>query len=163
VEEESIRDNFVVIYELLDEMADFGYPQTTEPSLLKEYIMNESQKLSRGAAAKVGGGLTNALTGGWFNATNRVTKSYNRNEVWIGTATTQWPSLASSIFDPHPLLLFLDVVEKVNLMVSAKGSVLQHDVQGQVKMKAQMNGIPVVHLGFNNKFNFTRATEGSNY
>ena len=27
LEEESIRDNFVVIYELLDEMMDFGYPQ----------------------------------------------------------------------------------------------------------------------------------------
>lgn len=28
LEEESIRDNFVIIYELLDEMMDFGYPQT---------------------------------------------------------------------------------------------------------------------------------------
>lgn len=27
LEEESIRDNFVIIYELLDEMMDFGYPQ----------------------------------------------------------------------------------------------------------------------------------------
>lgn len=27
LEEESIRDNFVVIHELLDEMLDFGYPQ----------------------------------------------------------------------------------------------------------------------------------------
>lgn len=26
VEEESIRDNFVVVYELLDEMLDNGYP-----------------------------------------------------------------------------------------------------------------------------------------
>ncbi|TKR59835.1 hypothetical protein L596_029451 [Steinernema carpocapsae] len=30
VEEESIRDNFVITYELLDEMMDFGYPQTTD-------------------------------------------------------------------------------------------------------------------------------------
>ena len=29
LEEESIRDNFVLIYELLDEVMDFGYPQTT--------------------------------------------------------------------------------------------------------------------------------------
>lgn len=36
VEEESIRDNFVVIYELLDEMMDFGYPQTTEGKILQE-------------------------------------------------------------------------------------------------------------------------------
>jgi len=38
LEEESIRDNFVIIYELLDEMMDFGYPQTTESKILQEYI-----------------------------------------------------------------------------------------------------------------------------
>lgn len=36
LEEESIRDNYVVIYELLDEMMDFGYPQTTETKILQE-------------------------------------------------------------------------------------------------------------------------------
>jgi len=36
LEEESIRDNFVVIYELMDEMMDFGYPQTTESKILQE-------------------------------------------------------------------------------------------------------------------------------
>lgn len=45
LEEESIRDNFVIIYELLDEMMDFGYPQTTESKILKEYITQESYKL----------------------------------------------------------------------------------------------------------------------
>ena len=36
VEEESIRDNFVIVYELLDEFMDFGYPQTTDPKVLQE-------------------------------------------------------------------------------------------------------------------------------
>jgi hypothetical protein len=36
LEEESIRDNFVIIYELMDEMMDFGYPQTTESKILQE-------------------------------------------------------------------------------------------------------------------------------
>ena len=39
LEEESIRDNFVIIYELLDEMMDFGYPQTTESKILQEYVL----------------------------------------------------------------------------------------------------------------------------
>lgn len=39
VEEESIRDNFVIIYELLDEMMDFGYPQTTDSRILQECVM----------------------------------------------------------------------------------------------------------------------------
>ena len=38
VEEESVRDNFVICYELLDEMVDFGYPQTTDAKILQEYI-----------------------------------------------------------------------------------------------------------------------------
>jgi len=49
LEEESIRDNFVVIYELLDELLDFGYPQTTDSKILQEYITQEGHKLlSRG-------------------------------------------------------------------------------------------------------------------
>lgn len=38
LEEESIRDNFVITYELLDEMVDYGYPQTTEAKVLKQYV-----------------------------------------------------------------------------------------------------------------------------
>ena len=30
-----IRDNFVICYELLDEMVDFGYPQTTDAQILQ--------------------------------------------------------------------------------------------------------------------------------
>lgn len=36
LEEESIRDNFVIIYELLDELMDFGFPQTTDSKILQE-------------------------------------------------------------------------------------------------------------------------------
>ncbi|KAJ1673405.1 AP-1 adaptor complex mu subunit Apm1, partial [Spiromyces aspiralis] len=45
LEEESIRDNFVIIYELLDEMMDYGVPQITETKILKEYITQESHVL----------------------------------------------------------------------------------------------------------------------
>lgn len=40
LEEESIRDNFVIIYELLDELMDFGYPQTTDSKILQECVRN---------------------------------------------------------------------------------------------------------------------------
>ena len=38
LEEESIRDNFVIIYELLDEVMDFGYPQTTDSKILQAWV-----------------------------------------------------------------------------------------------------------------------------
>ena len=44
LEEETIRDNFVLIYELLDEIMDHGYPQTTESKVLKNFITTESNK-----------------------------------------------------------------------------------------------------------------------
>jgi hypothetical protein len=46
LEEESIRDNFVIIYELLDEMMDFGYPQTTESKILQECVLRSIRWLS---------------------------------------------------------------------------------------------------------------------
>ena len=48
LEEESIRDNFVIIYELLDEMMDFGYPQTTESKILQEWVCLVATSEQRG-------------------------------------------------------------------------------------------------------------------
>jgi len=42
VSEESIRRNFILIYELLDEILDFGYAQSTSTDL-KNFIYNEAQ------------------------------------------------------------------------------------------------------------------------
>ena len=41
--EESIRDNFVIIYELFDEMMDFGYPQTTDPKILSKFAAQQNR------------------------------------------------------------------------------------------------------------------------
>jgi len=46
LEEESIRDNFVVIYELMDELIDYGYPQFTDSKILQEFITQDSHKLA---------------------------------------------------------------------------------------------------------------------
>ncbi|KAJ6589123.1 Mu homology domain-containing protein [Mycena capillaripes] len=75
LEEESIRDNFVVIYELMDEMMDFGYPQTTESKILKEYITQESHKLE--AQVLLPMAVTNAVS--WRTEGIR----YRKNEVFL--------------------------------------------------------------------------------
>ena len=41
-----MRDNFVITYELLDEIMDHGYPQLTEVKVLKEFIKTEANKLA---------------------------------------------------------------------------------------------------------------------
>lgn len=45
LEEESIRDNFVLIYELLDEIMDYGYPQFTEGHVLERFITLDAHRL----------------------------------------------------------------------------------------------------------------------
>lgn len=45
LEEESLRDNFVIVYELLDEVMDFGYPQFTEGKILSEFIKTDAHRM----------------------------------------------------------------------------------------------------------------------
>lgn len=75
MEEESIRDNFVIIYELLDELMDFGYPQTTESKILQEYITQESHKLM--VAPRPPPAVTNAVS--W----RKDGIKYRKNEVFL--------------------------------------------------------------------------------
>ncbi|KAJ7806963.1 Mu homology domain-containing protein [Mycena leptocephala] len=75
LEEESIRDNFVIIYELMDEMMDFGYPQTTESKILQEYITQESHKLE--IQVRPPPAITNAVS--WRTEGIR----YRKNEVFL--------------------------------------------------------------------------------
>ncbi|KAL7625907.1 AP-1 adaptor complex mu subunit Apm1 [Parahypoxylon ruwenzoriense] len=131
LEEESIRDNFVIIYELLDEMMDFGYPQTTESKILQEYITQESHKLEVQARPPIA--VTNAVS--WRSEGIR----YRKNEV------------------------FLDVIESLNLLVSANGNVLRSEILGAIKMKCYLSGMPELRLGLNDKVMFEttgRTTRG---
>ena len=45
--EKTVLNNFVLIYELLDEVMDFGYPQITNDDMLQLYILSEKLKRKR--------------------------------------------------------------------------------------------------------------------
>ncbi|XP_064096550.1 AP-1 complex subunit mu-2-like [Macrobrachium nipponense] len=44
ISEENVKNNFVLIYELLDEILDFGYPQNTDTGVLKTFITQQGIK-----------------------------------------------------------------------------------------------------------------------
>jgi AP-4 complex subunit mu-1 len=48
--EEAVRKNFVLLYELLDEVIDYGYPQNSSSEALKEFILNEPTVLKAGVS-----------------------------------------------------------------------------------------------------------------
>jgi len=116
--EESIRDNFVITYELLDEMMDFGYPQSTEAKVLKEYICVEERHKF---VAKPPVAVTNAVS--WRSEGIK----HKKNEI------------------------FLDVIERLNILVSHNGQVLRSEILGCLKMKSFLSGMPELKLGLNDK------------
>ncbi|ORM39427.1 AP-1 complex subunit mu-1 [Babesia sp. Xinjiang] len=130
--EESIRDNFVVIYELLDEMIDNGYPQATEVSVLRECIRNRSNQTTTDAI-KPPAAMTNAVS--W----RREGIKHKKNEI------------------------FLDVVESLDIILSASGTVLRSEIRGCLKMKSYLSGMPHLFLGLNQKtiFENAAANDGS--
>lgn len=122
-DEDALRDNFTLVYELLDEICDYGYPQNCALDVLKLYINLGSQRASASAAADKQ--MTSTITGArdW----RRDGIVHKKNEV------------------------FIDVDESVNLLVSATGAVLKNDVSGKIMMKAMLSGMPECKLGLNDK------------
>merc|ERR1719421_437905 len=50
--------------------------------------------------------------------------------------------------------VFLDVVEKLNLLVSSSGTVLHSEILGSIQMKSYLSGMPELKLGLNDKLMF---------
>jgi len=128
-DEEAVRNNFVLIYELLDECMDHGYPQITASNLLTQYIKHGNVKEVKGTKGQVEAenpGITSEITGkvDW-RLPNKY--KYRKNEV------------------------FIDVLESVNLLMSNKEVVLKADVSGKIMMKAYLSGNPECKFGMNDK------------
>lgn len=76
LEEESLRDNFVICYELLDEVMDFGYAQFTEAKILSEFIKTDAYKMEK-EVAPIPSTLTNVVS--WRSEGIK----YKKNEVFL--------------------------------------------------------------------------------
>jgi len=53
--------------------------------------------------------------------------------------------------------VFLDVVERLHLLVSANGNVLRSEILGALNMKTYLSGMPELKLGLNDKLLFEAA------
>ncbi|CAD0099204.1 unnamed protein product [Aureobasidium mustum] len=109
-DEEAVKNNFVLIYELLDDT-------------LKMYITTEGVKSERNLvdSSKITMQATGAMS--W----RRDNIKYRKNEA------------------------FVDVIEDVNLLMSANGTVLRADVNGQIEMRAYLSGTPECKFGLNDR------------
>uniref|UniRef100_A0AC34FEN7 MHD domain-containing protein n=1 Tax=Panagrolaimus sp. ES5 TaxID=591445 RepID=A0AC34FEN7_9BILA len=127
VEEESVRDNFVIIYELLDEMMDFGYPQTTDGKILREYITQEGNKLE---APRPPMAVTNAVS--WRGEAIK----YRKNEVFLDViesvhllASANGTVLQSEIVGSVKMRVYLSGMPELRLGLNDK---VQFEASGRV-------------------------------
>jgi AP-2 complex subunit mu-1 len=131
-DESAVRNHFTLVYELLDETMDFGYPQNCAIEVLRQYInLGTVQAEMEQQEPTV---LTSQITGqiDW----RRDGIRYRKNEVYI------------------------DVLESVNILMSATGNVLHSDVTGQIVMKALLSGWPECKFGLNDKLIMDREAAG---
>lgn len=107
------------------EIIDFGYPQNTETDTLKMYITTEGVHSSGTRSIEDSSRITMQATGAlsWRKPDIR----YRKNEA------------------------FVDVIEDVNLLMSAGGTVLRADVSGQIIMRAYLSGMPDCKFGLNDR------------
>lgn len=136
-DENSIRDNFVLIYELLDEALDFGHPQILSVDLLTKYIKSKESKFEMFKNTRLSDDkITSEITGA-IDWREEGKYKYRKNEV------------------------FIDVMESVNILKSSKGETLKSDVSGRVVMKTFLSGMPECKFGMNDKLQMEGKQAGS--
>lgn len=129
LDEESVKDNFVLIYEIMDETLDYGYPQITETNILKEYIKTESNKKK-------------------VNSLNTIDSKADNQISSITTSLVPWRK--EGIFHQKNEI-YMDVVERVNCLISVDCHTIRSEVRGVVKVKCNLSGMPSCILGLNDK------------
>lgn len=121
---DAIIDNFSLIYELLDEVMDYGYPQTLDSDALREYILKNKPKSLEAQPSQVPVVATGRVT--W----RKEGITYSVNEVYC------------------------DVIEKVNMLVAKNGAVIHNEIAGEINMAAYLSGMPELRIGLNDKILF---------
>ena len=76
-----MKNNFVLIYELLDEILDYGYPQNTDTGVLKTFITQQGIKsASKEEQAAITSQVCRRRIGSFFSQTSKERAKGNGKE-----------------------------------------------------------------------------------
>jgi len=126
VDEMTIKDNFSTVYQLLEEMVDYGYPLTMEPNALKMMIKPPTV-ISRIASATIGGtAVSDVLPDGTISNMpwRKTGVLYSQNEI------------------------YLDIIEEIDAIVDRHGMVITSEVNGVIAANSKLSGVPDLTLSF---------------
>ncbi|KAI4388695.1 hypothetical protein MLD38_001001 [Melastoma candidum] len=138
--EDSLRKNFVLVYELLDEVIDFGYVQTTSTEVLKSYIFNEPIPVDMSHVPPLGPAAI-FMQGNKRMPGTAVTKSVIANEP-AGKKREE---------------IFVDIIEKISVTFSSSGYILTSEIDGIIQMKSYLTGNPEIRVALNEELNIGRG------
>lgn len=126
--ETSIKENYVVVYELLDEMLDNGYPLATEANILKELIKPP-----------------NILR----TVVNTVTGKSNVSEVLPTGQLSNIPWRRAGVKYTNNEAYF-DVIEEVDAIIDKQGSTVSSEIHGSIECSVKLTGMPDLTMSFVN-------------
>ncbi|XP_022768439.1 AP-4 complex subunit mu-like [Durio zibethinus] len=138
--EDSLRKNFVLVYELLDEVIDFGYVQTTSTEVLKSYVFNEPIVVDAARLQPLGPAAI------FMQGTKRMP----------GTAVTK-SVVANEPGGRKREEIFVDIIEKISVTFSSSGYILTSEIDGTIQMKSFLTGNPEIRLALNEDLSIGRG------
>ncbi|XP_015571597.1 AP-4 complex subunit mu isoform X1 [Ricinus communis] len=144
--EDSLRKNFVLVYELLDEVIDFGYVQTTSTEVLKSYVFNEPIVVDVGRLQPMNPAAI------FMQGTKRMP----------GTAVTK-SVVANEPGGRKREEIFVDIIEKISVTFSSSGYILTSEIDGTIQMKSYLSGNPEIRLALNEDLGIGRGSGRSVY
>eukprot|EP01100_Stratorugosa_tubuloviscum_P001396 TRINITY_DN1312_c0_g1_i1.p1 TRINITY_DN1312_c0_g1~~TRINITY_DN1312_c0_g1_i1.p1 ORF type:complete len:444 (-),score=165.00 TRINITY_DN1312_c0_g1_i1:131-1462(-) len=140
--EEALRKNFVLAYELLEEVIDFGYPQVVLSEQLKPYIHEKPTIIEE-----------NTLIGLDLTKLTRIQSAPSNasNKSIIDSAK-------KSVFSQDEV--FIDLVERLDVAFSSSGNVIKASVDGSLVVKSFLTGNPEIRLGLNEDLSIGKGQGG---
>ena len=117
--EETIRKNFILVYEIIDEMIDFGYPQLSDTEQVKQFVFTEPVVELKNI---------NTLK----EMINKSTKS-NEGAKQSITITNDAKSKNE---------IYVDIIEKVTCIFGRNGTIISSGIDGCIKMKSYLKNSP---------------------
>ncbi|ELK06953.1 AP-4 complex subunit mu-1 [Pteropus alecto] len=136
--EATISHNVALVYELLDEVLDYGYIQTTSTEMLRNFIQTE-------AVVSKPFSLFDLSSVGLFGAETQQSK------VAPSSAASR-PVLSSRSDQSQKNEVFLDVVERLSVLIASNGSLLKVDVQGEIRLKSFLPSGCEMRIGLTEEF-----------
>ncbi|KAK2552313.1 AP-4 complex subunit mu [Acropora cervicornis] len=139
--EESIKKNFPLIYELLDEMLDFGYVQVLSTEGLKPFVCNQPEVVSSSKEPV------------WLCSGGTV---YGTEKMSLPSAAANkpvvMPKMSRVASTGSKSEIFVDLLERLTVLIGSNGNILRSDIDGCIQMKIFMAGNPEIRIGLNEDF-----------